>query len=47
MKSTKTKKFIASVISDVSTVLAKTSSCKCLYLLAKEAKMPESLYKKD
>ena len=47
MKQFKIKKFIALAICAISMVLATTSSSMCLLFLAKETKMPKSLYKKD
>ncbi|MGE5627773.1 MAG: cyclic lactone autoinducer peptide [Solirubrobacterales bacterium] len=47
MKLANIKKCLALVICAVSMVLAQTSSSMCLFFLAKEPKMPKSLYKVD
>ncbi|MBK1813744.1 cyclic lactone autoinducer peptide [Clostridium sp. YIM B02505] len=47
MKKLNFKKGLALTICALSMVLAETASSMCLFLLAKEPKMPESLYKRD
>jgi|GEM_PF-2227843 len=47
MKLLSIKKYTASALSTVALSLAKTSSSMCLFFLAKEPKMPKTLYKKD
>lgn len=41
------KKYAARTLCTIALVLAKISSSMCLFFLAKETKMPKSLYKKD
>ncbi|MBV4438700.1 hypothetical protein [Clostridium tyrobutyricum] len=47
MKLINIKKHTANTLSIIALSLAKASSSKCLFFLAKEPKMPKSLYKKD
>ncbi|WP_155241865.1 cyclic lactone autoinducer peptide [Clostridium pasteurianum] len=47
MKTPNIKKFMAIAICTVSMIIAETSSSMCLFFLAKETKMPKSLYKVD
>ncbi|UZW16224.1 cyclic lactone autoinducer peptide [Clostridium pasteurianum] len=47
MRTLKIKKCIAIALCTVSMIIAETSSSMCLFFLAKETKMPKSLYKVD
>lgn len=47
MKTLQIKRCIAVTICIISMALAETSSSMCLFFIAKEPKMPKSLYKVD
>lgn len=47
MKLLNAKKYTALAICTAAIILAKTSSSMCLFFIAKEPKMPGSLYKID